>query len=90
MDTDLDSLPSRQLHDMAMRRALHHMDVEFLWKLLRAIPAAETLEGNFAEAVNDRTKISALIDDALSSGEGEVADALRPLYIEYLRAHGVD
>jgi hypothetical protein len=90
VDTDLDSLPSRQLHDMAMRRALHHMDVEFLWKLLRAIPAAETLEGNFAEAVNDRTKISALIDDALSSGEGEVADALRPLYIEYLRAHGDD
>jgi hypothetical protein len=88
VDTDLDSLSSRQLHDMAMRRALHHMDVEFLWKLLRAIPAAETLEGNFAEAVNDRTKISALIDDALSSGEGEVADALRPLYIEYLRAHG--
>ena len=88
MDTDLDSLSSRQLHDLAMRRALHHMDVEFFWKLLRAIPAAEQLEGNFAEAVNDRTKISALIDDALSSGEGEVADALRPLYIEYLRAHG--
>ena len=90
MDTDLDSLTSRQLHDMATRRALHHMDVEFLWKLLRAIPAAETLEGNFAEAVNDRTRISALIDDALGSGEGEVADALRPLYIEYLRAHGDD
>jgi hypothetical protein len=90
VDTDFDSLSSRQLHDMAMRRALHHMDVEFLWKLLRAIPAAETLEGNFAEAVNDRTKISALIDDALSSGEGEVADALRPLYIDYLRAHGDD
>ena len=88
MNTDLDALTSRQLHDMAMRRALHHMDVEFLWKLLRAIPAAETLEGNVAEAVNDRTKISAIIDDALGSGEGEVADALRPLYIEYLRAHG--
>ena len=52
---ELDRLSSRELHDRAVRRALHHLDVEFLWELLRAIPAAE---------------------------------ALRPLYLDYLVKHG--
>jgi hypothetical protein len=42
---ELDALSSRELHDLAVRRALHHVDVEFLWELLRAIPAAEASEG---------------------------------------------
>jgi hypothetical protein len=88
VSTDLDSLSSRELHDMAIKRALHHGDVRFLWDLLKAIPAAETLEGNPGEASNDLTKISAMIGDALGSGEGKEADALRPLYLDYLRKHG--
>lgn len=64
------------------------MDVEFLWRLLRAIPAAEALEGNPGEAGADLTKLSAIIGDAIGSGEGAEADALRPLYIDYLRKHG--
>lgn len=87
METDLESLSSRELHDRAIRRALKHMDVEFLWQLLRAIPAAEALEGNAGEASNDLTKMSAIIADALGSGEGKEADALRPLYIDYLSKH---
>ena len=71
-----------------MKRALTHLDVEFVWQLLRAIPAAEVLEGNAGEAGNDLTKMSAIIADALGSGEGKEADALRPLYIDYLRKHG--
>ncbi len=52
MDTakDLDSLSSRELHDLAVHRALHHADVGFFWVLLRAIPAADTLEGDLQEA----------------------------------------
>lgn len=84
---DLDSLSSKELHDRAMHRALRHVDVEFLWRLLRAIPAAETLEGNPREAGADLTKMSAMIADALGSGEGKEADALRPLYLDYLRKH---
>ena len=85
--TDLDALPSRELHDLAVRRALHHADLGFFWELLRAIPAAETLEGDVREAGEDLTKVSALLSDALTSGEGDLAEALRPLYIDYLVKH---
>jgi hypothetical protein len=87
VDTDLEALSARELHDLAMRRALRHADVAFLWRLLRAIPAAEALEGDVREAGRDMTKISSLISDAVDSGEGAIAEALRPLYIEYLTQH---
>jgi hypothetical protein len=86
---DLDSLSSHELHKLAMHRALTHMDVEFMWQLLRDIPAAETLEGKPGEAGADLTKMSAIISDALGTGEGEEADALRPVYLDYLRKHNV-
>jgi hypothetical protein len=84
---DLEALSSHELHDMAVRRALHHADVKFLWELLRAIPAAEAAEGEIGESEADATKVSALLADAVNSGEGEIADALRPLYIDYLTKH---
>jgi hypothetical protein len=86
---ELDALSSRELHDLAVRRALHHVDVEFLWQLLRAIPAAEASEGHANEAGRDVTHLSVLLDDAIDSGEGDVAEALRPLYLDYLERHGV-
>ncbi len=85
---ELDALSSRELHDLAIRRALHHVDVEFLWELLRAIPAAEASEGSPIEAGRDITKVTALLADAISSGKGETAEALRPLYLDYLVKHG--
>ena len=86
-ETDLEALSSRELHDMAVRRALHHADVGFLWELLRSIPAAEAALGDVHESEADATKVSALLADALESGKGEIADALRPLYIDYLTKH---
>jgi hypothetical protein len=86
-ETDLESLSSRELHDLAVRRALHHADVGFFWELLRAIPAAETMEGDVREAGEDLTKVSSILSDALTSGEGDLADALRPIYIDYLIKH---
>ena len=85
---ELDKLSSRELHDLAVRRAPHHVDVEFFWELLRAIPAAEASEGHDAEAGRDVTHLSVLLDDAISSGKGDVAEALRPLYLDYLEKHG--
>jgi hypothetical protein len=84
---ELDALSSRELHDLAVRRALHHVDVEFLWQLLRAIPAAEASEGNASEAGRDVTHLSVLIDDAIDAGDGDVAEALRPLYLDYPVKH---
>ena len=86
---ELEALSSRELHHLAVRRALHHVDVEFFWELLRAIPAAEASEGHDAEAGRDITHLSVLLDDAIDSGEGDVAEALRPLYLDYLEKHGV-
>ncbi len=85
--SDLEALSSHELHDLAIRRALHHADVGFLWTLLREIPAAEAIEGNLGRTGADMYRISALITDALGSGEGKTADALRPLYIDYLEKH---
>jgi hypothetical protein len=33
--------------------------------------------------------ISAHVDDLTDSGQGEVAELLRPFYLEYLNKHGV-
>ena len=87
MDTDLDALSSRELHDLAIHRALRHGDVRFLWDLLRVLPAAAQLEGDQEESARDLTQLSALISDALGSGEGAGAEALRPLYLDYLKKH---
>jgi hypothetical protein len=87
VDTDLETLSSRELHDLAVRRAVHHADVGFLWQLLRAIPAAEAIEGEQRESEADAVKVSALLSDAIGSGDGGLADALRPLYIDYLVKH---
>ena len=86
---EMEALSSHELHDMAVRRALHHLDVEFLWELLRAIPAAEASEGHDIEAGRDITKVTALLADAIDSGKGDEAEALRPLYLDYLEKHGV-
>lgn len=87
---ELEDMSSHELHDLAMRRAMHHMDIGFLWTLLREIPAAEAIEGKPGRTGADMYRISALITDALGSGEGKTADALRPLYIDYLEKHGAE
>lgn len=86
-EADLDSLSSVKLHDLAVRRALHHADVGFFWELLRAIPAAEALESGVRDAGEDLSKVNALLSDALTLHEGNLGDELRPLYLDYLRKH---
>ena len=87
---DLDALPSRELHDLAVRRARHHLDVAFLWDLLRAIPAGEAIAGHPDHAGADALHLSALIGDVIDVDDADVADALRPLYLDYLRKHHGD
>ena len=69
-----------------MGRARRHLDVRFFWRLLEALPAAEAVAGDFDEAVADIQRLSARFDDLTDSGRGEVAEMLRPLYLEYLRS----
>ena len=85
----LDALSSKQLHDMAVRRARHHLDVKFFWELIRTVPAAEAAAGELTELENDMQHLSGHLDDVTEAGEGELAEMLRPFYLDYLRRHGV-
>jgi hypothetical protein len=83
----LEELSTHELHDRAVRHAERHLDVRFFWRLLELIPAAETSRGDVGEADFDIQFSKGLIKDALHSGEGELGEALRPVFIDYLREH---
>lgn len=82
----LEQLSTQELHDRAMHRAERHLDVRFFWRLLSEIPVAEAASGDEGEAEYDAQFLKGLLSDALG-GKRELLEALRPLYIDYLRAH---
>lgn len=84
---ELDRLSSKELHDQAVHTALKRLDVSFFWELLKAIPAAETVAGHPEKASEDIAHVSSQLSDAMHSDDGELADALRPIYVEYLLKH---
>ena len=88
MTEDLEALSSKELHDRAVAQAAKHVDVRFFWRLFEAIPAAEAAVGEGDQAEADVMTLSGRLNDLVHSGEGELADALRPLYIEYLSRGG--
>ncbi|CAN5757216.1 hypothetical protein BH23ACT12_BH23ACT12_12960 [soil metagenome] len=84
---ELDSLTSKQLHDKAARTALKRLDVGFFLDLLASVPAAEMVAGHREEANEDVVSLSKRLQDAVHADEGELADAMRPIYIDYLLRH---
>jgi hypothetical protein len=87
MHDDLQELSTRELHDRAVRRAERHLDVKFFWSLLQMIPAAEAARGDIGEADFDIEFSKGLISDALHSGDGQLGEVLRPVFIDYLSKH---
>ncbi len=87
---ELERLSSKELHDRAIGLAEHRLDVAFLWKLIKAIPVAEAAAGNLRESEADVAvgDLVPLIHDFVHSDEGKLADALRPMYLDYLEKHG--
>jgi hypothetical protein len=85
----LDRLPAKELHDLAVRHALRHLDVGFFWRLMEYLPAAEAAAGELDEAAADLQSLAAHVDDITDSGRGEIAELLRPFYLTYLREKGV-
>ena len=88
-DDGLDALSSKQLHDLAVKRARRHLDAKFFYRLMKLLPVAESAAGQYEKSDDDMLRVSAHFDDITNSGEGEVADLMRPYYIEYLRDHKV-
>src|ERR1700694_3237267 len=84
---DLEELSTQERHARALRRAERHLDVKFFWSLLQMIPAAEAASGDQGEAAYDVQHAQGVILAALRSGDGQLAEALRPLFLDYLRKH---
>jgi hypothetical protein len=87
-DDPLERLSSPELHDRAVSHARRHLDVRFFWELLKVLPAAEAGAGDFEEARDDIQRLGAHVDDVTDAGKGEVAELLRPFYLDYLRDKG--
>jgi hypothetical protein len=88
-DARLDALSAKELHDLAVRYALRHLDIPFFVRLMQALPVAEAAAGEIDQAEADAMTLRAHLDDVTDAGEGEVAELLRPLYVDYLREHGI-
>ena len=84
---ELDQLSSEELHDRAVKHARRHANVKFIWNLMKAVPAAEAAAGDLDEAHDDVQSVFGHFDDIRRSGEGEVAELLRPMYIDYILEH---
>jgi hypothetical protein len=82
---DLEALPTKTLHDRAIAAAKHSLDVGFVWDLLKALPVAEEVAGDDERSKTDIFRPLALLNDFLYDADsGEVGEALRPMYVEYL------
>jgi hypothetical protein len=88
-ETALEQLSAQELHDLAVHYARRHIDVKFFWELMNVLPAAEAAAGQLDEAEADVERLSAHVDDITDSGKGEVAELMRPFYLDYLKRHGV-
>jgi len=54
---------------------------------MQVLPAAEASIGEMGEAHDDVESVYGRFDDLRESAKPEVAEALRPLYLEYLVKH---
>ena len=84
---ELEQLSTKVLHDRAIERAKRHLDVGFLWDLVKALPVAEEVIGDDERSKVDIARPLALINDFFDAGEGELGEALRPMYVDYLEEH---
>jgi hypothetical protein len=86
---ELDTLTTKELHDLAIETARRHHDVGWLWRLVKALPVAEEVVGDDERAKVDILRPLALINDFLyDAGEGALGEALRPMYLDYLEEKG--
>jgi hypothetical protein len=87
---ELDRLSTKQLHDQALELARERSDAGFLWDLLKALPVAEAAIGDEERSKIDILRPLALINDFFDADEGDLGEALRPLYLDYLEEHARD
>jgi len=84
---ELELLSTKELFERTIARAKRHLDVGFLWDLVKALPVAEEIIGDDERSKVDIARPLALINDLGDAGEGELGEALRPMYVDYLEEH---
>ena len=82
---DLEPYSTKELHDRAFKLAEKKLDVAFFWKIFRAIPQAEAVDGHPDDSQADVHYISQWLGDFFDARD--LGDALRPFYVEYLIEH---
>jgi hypothetical protein len=85
---ELNRLSSRELHDRAMARAKHRLDVRFYWDLMQITPVAEVTAGDVPEGEADVEHWSLQVHDAMKAEPEDAVDGRRAFYIDYLMRHG--
>ncbi|WP_028062061.1 hypothetical protein [Solirubrobacter soli] len=80
---ELDALPTRELHDRAVKRAEHRLDVKFFWRLIQEGTAAEAAQGDLEDAEQDSLHWSRQMLEVLRKDEAAL-EVRRPIYIDYL------
>jgi hypothetical protein len=85
---ELEATPTKVLHTLALDVAKHRLDVGFVWDLVKALPVAEEVVGDDDRSKIDIVRPTAMLNDLLyDSGQGELGEVLRPMYIDYLLQH---
>ena len=85
---ELEAMTTKDLHDLALDVAKRRLDVGFVWDLIKALPVAEEVVDDDQRSKIDIMRPTAMLNDLLyDSGEGDLGEALRPMYIDYLQQH---
>ena len=79
-------MTSRDLHERAVAMAKAEGDLDWLWHLLRSIPAAEGEVGDLDDSGMDiASTVSAI--NGYTRTDRDLPGALRPQYVDYLLEH---
>jgi hypothetical protein len=83
---DLATMTSRNLQDRAIGTARAERDLDWLWHLLRSIPAAEGEVGDLEDSGMDvASTVSAI--NGYTRADRDLPDTLRSQYVDYLVEH---
>ncbi len=80
---ELDALSNRELHDRAVKRAEHRLDVKFFWRLLQEGTAADAAGGSLERGEEQTAHWSRQVLEVLRHDDAAL-EARRPIYIDYL------
>jgi hypothetical protein len=83
---DLETMTSLHLHERAIGTAKAEGDLDWLWHLLRSIPAAEGKVGDLEDSGIDMVSTVSVIN-GYTRADRDLPDTLRSQYVDYLLEH---